>query len=163
MRASILALTSWIGAGVILGCLELRKEKHHAVQSVPVVGRLVETPARREAETRPPEAPARDGAVRMKVTAYCCCRICCEKFSGGGKTSIGKDANQFDGVAADPRLLPYHTKLEIPGIGIREVDDTGGAMRQDAKQGIVHIDVRMASHSAARQWGARWLEVKILK
>jgi 3D (Asp-Asp-Asp) domain-containing protein len=99
----------------------------------------------------------------MKVTAYCCCKICCEKFSGGGKTSIGDNANIFDGVAADPKLLPYRTKLEIPGIGIREVDDTGGAMRQDAKRGIYHIDVRMASHQEARKFGVQWLDVKVLQ
>ena len=102
-------------------------------------------------------------AVRMKGTGHCLCRNCCEKWSGGGKTSIGDDARIYDGVAADPKLLPYRTRLEIPGIGIKEVDDTGGGMRKSAREGVTHIDVRMPSHSAARQWGARWLEVKILK
>jgi 3D (Asp-Asp-Asp) domain-containing protein len=98
----------------------------------------------------------------MKVTAYCTCKICCEAFSGLNKTSIGDDPRICDGVAAAPKLLPYRTKLNIPGIGIREVDDTGGAMRQSAKRGIYHIDVRMKTHREARQWGTRNLMVEIV-
>lgn len=107
-------------------------------------------------------------AVKMKVTAYCLCKICCGKWAfrqAQGKTwptSIGDDARVYDGVAADPNLLPYRTCLKIPGIGIKEVDDTGGGMRQSAKQGIYHIDVRMSSHEAARKWGVRWLDVAVL-
>ncbi len=100
--------------------------------------------------------------VKMKVTAYCLCGECCGKWSGGNKTSVGDKATIYDGVAADPKLLPYRTKLNIPGIGIKEVDDTGGGMRQSAKQGIYHIDVRMSSHSEARKWGVRYLEVEVL-
>ena len=100
--------------------------------------------------------------VRMKVTAYCICEICCEKWSKYAKTATGDDAKIYDGVAADPKLLPYRPRLEIPGIGIREVDDTGGGMRKISREGVTHIDVRMPSHSAARQWGARWLDVKVL-
>lgn len=109
--------------------------------------------------------------IQMKVTAYCLCEICCGKWScpesteGASirKTSIGDNARIYDGVAADPKLLPYRTKLDIPGIGIKEVDDTGGGMRQSARKGIYHIDVRMPSHSEARRFGVKWLEVKILK
>jgi 3D (Asp-Asp-Asp) domain-containing protein len=99
--------------------------------------------------------------VRMKVTAYCPCDKCCGP-NAIGKTSTGHDAWKTFGIAADPRLLRYRTKLEIPGVGVREVDDTGGAMRQDAKKGICHIDLRMHSHQEARKFGVKWLEVKIL-
>ncbi len=143
------------------GSNEASAASRNAVSSVVAVEKA-EAPAPRRADPAPVEV-RRYRTMRMLVTAYCTCEICCEKFSGAGRTSIGKNANVCDGVAADPKLLPYHTLLEIPSVGLREVDDTGGAMRQDAKRGIVHIDVRMASHSAARQWGVRWLEVKILK
>jgi len=99
--------------------------------------------------------------AKMKVTAYCPCSKCCGP-KAIGKTSTGHDAWKTFGVAADPKLLPYRTKLDIPGVGIREVDDTGGAMRQDAKKGICHIDLRMHSHQEARKFGVKWLEVKIL-
>lgn len=100
--------------------------------------------------------------VTMKVTAYCPCEKCCGTWAANGKTATGRDARKTVGVAADPKLLPYRTRLEIPGIGVREVDDTGGAMRQSAKKGVYHIDLRMQTHAKAKQWGVRWLKVKIL-
>jgi 3D (Asp-Asp-Asp) domain-containing protein len=98
---------------------------------------------------------------RMLVTAYCPCGKCCGKYADG-KTSIGRNAWKTFGVAADPNVLPYRTKLKIPNIGIREVDDTGGAMRQSTKQGICHIDIRFHSHKEALEFGRRWLNVEIL-
>lgn len=99
---------------------------------------------------------------RMLVTAYCPCGKCCGQYADG-KTSIGRNARETFGVAADPKVLPYGTKLKIPGvIGIREVDDTGGAMRQSTKKGICHIDVRFHSHEKALEFGRQWLNVEIL-
>ena len=115
----------------------------------------------RSAQLSKPTEPS-PKLIRMKVTAYCLCLICCKKWSGYAKTSIGDDARIYDGVAADPELLPYRTKLNIPGIGIKEVDDTGGAMRQDAKEDIYHIDVRMPSHSEARKFEVKWLNVEVM-
>lgn len=106
--------------------------------------------------------------VWMKVTAYCTCEKCCGEFAlrqaqGKRTTALGDDATVYDGVAADPKLLPYRTRLRIPGVAdVKEVDDTGGGMRRDAKRGITHIDVRMKSHAEARRWGVKWLEVKVL-
>ncbi len=99
--------------------------------------------------------------IRMKVTAYCPCKKCCGA-GAIGKTSTGKDAYKTRGVAAAPKLLPYKTRLNIPGVGILPVDDTGGAMRQDAKKGIYHIDVRFFSHQEALNFGVKWLNVEIL-
>lgn len=98
----------------------------------------------------------------MKVTAYCAdCRICNGKWADG-RTALNDDARKCDGVAAAPKLIPYRTKLLIPGVGVKEVDDTGGAMRQAAKKGIYHIDVRFLDHAEARRFGVRWLDVTIL-
>ena len=100
-------------------------------------------------------------AKTMKVTAYCPCKKCCGNCADG-KTSTGRNAWKTLGVAADPKLLSYGTKLDIPGVGIRKVDDTGGAMRQSAKNGIYHIDVRFHSHQEALNFGVRQLDVEIL-
>ena len=113
-----------------------------------------------------PAAATEDRVVRMKVTAYCCCSVCCGP-NARGITSTGKDATQTHGVAAAPKLLPYGTKLEIPGVvGVRVVDDTGGAMRQDARKGVYHIDLRFpgkeGAHQEALKFGVKWLDVKIL-
>lgn len=99
--------------------------------------------------------------IRMKVTAYCPCKKCCGQ-GAKGLTSTGKDALKTRGVAAAPKLLPYKTQLNIPGVGILPVDDTGGAMRQDAKRGVYHIDVRFFSHQEALNFGVKWLNVEVL-
>lgn len=104
----------------------------------------------------------RPRTVKMLVTGYCPCEICCENWSGWNETATGDDARICDGVAADPRLLPYRTKLRIPGVGIREVDDTGGRMRQSAKRGICHIDVRFHTHKEAKRFGRKWLKVLVI-
>lgn len=106
-------------------------------------------------------APKNEAVKRMKVTAYCPCEKCCGKYADG-KTSIGRNAKETLGVAADPNVLPYGTKLRIPEVGTREVDDTGGAMRQSTKQGICHIDVRFHNHEEAKNFGVQWLNVEIL-
>lgn len=100
-------------------------------------------------------------SVLMKVTAYCPCEKCCGE-DADGVTSTGKNARVTFGVAADPKVIPYGTKLLIPGVGIRKVDDTGGDMRKSARQGIYHIDVRFHSHEEALRFGVQWLKVKIL-
>lgn len=110
-----------------------------------------------QVETKLPSARV----ILMKVTAYCPCKKCCGDCTDG-ITSTGRNAWKTLGVAADPKLLPYGTKLEIPGVGLRTVDDAGGAMRQNAEKGIYHIDLRMHSHPEAKKFGVRWLNVKIL-
>ncbi len=96
--------------------------------------------------------------VRCRVTGYCPCATCCGKFSDG-KTSIGDDAYILDGVAANPKRLPYRTRLKIPGVGIKEVDDTGGAMKRGK---ILRIDVRFGSHREALEFGIKYLDVEVL-
>jgi 3D (Asp-Asp-Asp) domain-containing protein len=94
------------------------------------------------------------------VTAYCPCAKCCGTQSPG-ITSIGKSA-WTTGLAADPLKLEYGTKVLVDGYGLSVVDDTGGAMRRHwRRDGILHIDVRMTYHYEARQWGKRYMRLKI--
>ncbi len=94
------------------------------------------------------------------VTAYCPCAQCCGTLSPG-ITSIGKSA-WTTGLAADPLKLDYGTEVFVDGYGLSVVDDTGGAMRRHwRRDGILHIDVRMTYHYEARQWGKRYMRVKI--
>lgn len=95
----------------------------------------------------------------MRVTAYCPCALC---SLGGGVTALGDNARTPDGVAADFALLPPRTVLFIPGVGEREVDDTGSDMREAARAGEYHIDVRFSSHKKALAFGSRTLLVTIL-
>ena len=94
------------------------------------------------------------------VTAYCPCARCCGTQSPG-ITSIGKNA-WSTGLAADPIYLDYGTRVFVPEYGHSVVDDTGGAMRRHwRRDGILHIDVRMTYHYEARQWGKKYIKVKI--
>jgi 3D (Asp-Asp-Asp) domain-containing protein len=100
--------------------------------------------------------------VLAKVTAYTPDYRSCGRFADG-RTSIGDNAWDMDGVAADPSLVPYGTLVQIPEVGFREVDDTGTAMKQSRKQGIFHFDLRMAYNWHARRWGVKWLKVKLFR
>lgn len=94
------------------------------------------------------------------VTAYCPCAKCCG-IMAIGITSIGKNA-WTPGLAADPEYLDYGTQVFVPGYGLSNIDDTGGAMRRHwRRHGLLHIDVRMTYHYEARQWGKQYLRVKI--
>lgn len=94
------------------------------------------------------------------ITAYCPCSKCCGTQSPG-ITSIGKNA-WTPGLAADPIKLDYGTKVFVPGYGMSVVDDTGGAMRRHwRRDGLLHIDVRMTYHYEAREWGKKYMKVKI--
>lgn len=104
--------------------------------------------------------------VRMKVTAYCPCSICCEKSphdKNYGVTAKGTNAFVPNGVAADFGLLPAGTKVSIPKVGLKVVDDTGRDMRTAARQGVYHIDVRFKNHSDAQRFGSRWLNVTVIR
>lgn len=94
------------------------------------------------------------------VTAYCPCSKCCGTHSPG-ITSTGKNA-WTPGLAADPIKLDYGTKVFVNGYGMSVVDDTGGAMRRHwRRDGLLHIDVRMTYHYEAREWGKKYMKVKI--
>ena len=119
--------------------------------------------------------------VMAKVTAYCPCAICCGKSKSHslyGITSIGvnvlsNNPNDAYGIAADPRVLPYNTKIYVPGYWeslqnnksfvpneMIRVDDTGGAMRQSWKnERVIHLDVRYRTHKAAKSWGVKYMKV----
>jgi 3D (Asp-Asp-Asp) domain-containing protein len=110
--------------------------------------------------TPPPEGMA---WVEVMTTAYCPCAICCGD-SADGRTANNRDVKKFPhGIAAENRILPIGTYLFIPGYGEFMVDDTGGAMRQSAKRGVVHLDLRFAEHQVARRWGRQWHWILVAK
>ncbi len=97
--------------------------------------------------------------VWMEVTAYCPCTKCCGP-EAKGITASGMPVSYNDGkfVAADTKLLPFGTRLQVPGyhdVPV-EVMDRGGAIRG------YKLDVYFASHEEALEWGRRWVQVKVL-
>jgi len=100
--------------------------------------------------------------VRAKVTSYCRCKKCCGHHSDN-KTSEGDCARTEDGCATDHRAIPVRSLVKIPGVGYREVDDTGSAMRKSWGRGIYHIDIRFKTHTKALRWGTKNMNVKLYR
>lgn len=86
-----------------------------------------------------------------KITAYCSCSKCCGKTTG--RTASGTKATPGRTVAA-PAKFAFGTKLNIGG-HIYTVEDRGGAISGNK------IDVYVNSHSAALQWGVKYLPVSV--
>ncbi len=97
----------------------------------------------------------------FEVTAYCPCTRCCGP-QAQGITASGRDVSYNEGrfVAADTSLLPFGTKLVIPGYAGEvpvEVIDRGGAIKGHK------LDVYFDDHDVALQWGRQWVAVKVLR
>ncbi len=95
----------------------------------------------------------------MEVTAYCPCTKCCGPHAAG-ITASGLPVSHNEGkfVAADTNVLPFGSKLSIPGYGDNAtvpVIDRGGAIKGH------RIDVFFPSHQQALEWGRRWVMVTV--
>ena len=90
----------------------------------------------------------------FKITGYCPCSSCCGKSNG--ITASGKRATAGRTLAADTSKLPMGTKVVING-HTYTVEDVGGGVRGN------HIDMFFSSHSAALQWGVRYVEVFVAR
>lgn len=88
-----------------------------------------------------------------KITAYCSCSKCCGKTTG--RTASGTQATAGRTIAA-PSKFAFGTKLNIGG-QIYTVEDRGGAIKGN------RIDIYVDSHSAALQWGVRYLPVSVVQ
>lgn len=106
------------------------------------IGMSVETPEGRKKYSR---------IITAEASAY---TVHCG--TGTGLTSIGLVAARGI-VAVDPRVIPYYTKMYIPGYGIAIAGDTGGSIRGN------RVDLFMDSYEEAINWGRRNVEVYILE
>ena len=101
------------------------------------------------------------GAIRMrvKVTAYCPCRICCGPGACGLTATSHKIVAGDKIVAVDPCVIPLGSTVILDGRSYLALD-TGGAIKGR------HIDLLMTgpgAHQRARRWGQKWKTVTILK
>ena len=76
--------------------------------------------------------------------------------NGDGLTSIGL-VPRVGIVAVDPKVIPYYTKMYIPGYGIAIAGDCGGAINGN------DVDVFVESYDDAIRWGRRNVEIYILE
>ncbi|MGG3505016.1 3D domain-containing protein [Paenibacillus lautus] len=66
-----------------------------------------------------------------------------------GVTASGKQTKENWTIAADPKVLPFGTKVYIDGVGERVVEDTGSAIKGHI------IDVFINDLNEAKQFGRR--------
>ena len=95
--------------------------------------------------------------VRMRVTAYCACRKCCGKFADG-ITACGHKIRRGDTFAAADKRYSFGTEMIVDGYNKGKpikVLDRGGAIRGNK------LDVFFNSHRKARQWGVKYIDVKV--
>ncbi len=72
----------------------------------------------------------------------------------GNRTSLGLPLRKGV-IAVDPRIIPYRTKLYVPGYGFGEALDTGGAIKGN------RIDVAFMTRKEALKFGRKTLTIKI--
>ena len=105
------------------------------------------------------EEVVEEGPEVFVVTAYCSCYDCCGKYALNRPEGIVYGASGHElipdySVAVDPNIIPYGTILIIDG---KEyiAHDTGGAIKGNK------IDLYMADHDDAKEWGIQAKEVFI--
>lgn len=112
--------------------------------------------------------------MRMEVTGYCHCGICCNwrrSWFGLGRPVIASGPERGKPkavgitasgtrvrpgtVAADTSVLPFGTIVHVPGYGWGRVEDRGGAIRGQK------LDLYFRTHARANQWGRQHHDVRI--
>ena len=93
-----------------------------------------------------------DGKIELaEAGTFLCTAYCTEQYphicgEGHGITASGQPIQAGVTVAADQSIFPYGTVLYIEGIGIRIVQDKGGAVQGN------HLDVAVDTHENALAW-----------
>lgn len=98
----------------------------------------------------------------VKVTAYCSCAQCCNKASGAGDgvTASGSKASEGT-LAVDPKAIPMGSSIAIKTANGTTISgtakDTGGTVKGK------HIDVWLADHQAAKNFGVKTATITITR
>lgn len=91
----------------------------------------------------------------FKISYYTCSSA---ENGGWNLTAKGQKLTDVVGIciAADPRVIPYYSKVYIEGIGVRTVLDCGGAIKGNK------IDVLVRNHSDIPSCGVHYSNVYLL-
>ncbi|WEG12742.1 ubiquitin-like domain-containing protein [Pullulanibacillus sp. KACC 23026] len=90
--------------------------------------------------------------IEMVSTAYSSdCKGCSGHTASGVSLHSGAKV-----IAVDPRVIPLGTKVYVEGYGYAVAGDTGGAIKGN------RIDIYFSSHSEAKNWGYRRVQVRVL-
>ena len=109
------------------------------------------------------QKPAKEEVREATVFAYCMCAKCCGDSNPGGKTANGRDGKKYcDGAAADPKAIPLGTRIYIPGVGDKVVDDTGTNLKEAYKKGELRVCFRVRTHEEVDKFPKQKLKIVIL-
>jgi 3D (Asp-Asp-Asp) domain-containing protein len=95
--------------------------------------------------------------VRMCVTAYCPCKVCCGRLAQG-QTANGHVIRPRDRFVAAPKKYSFGTEIIVPQYNRErpiKVLDRGGAITGS------RLDIFFPSHVKAAKWGVKYLNVKV--
>jgi 3D (Asp-Asp-Asp) domain-containing protein len=173
-------LTIALTGNVMLGGMLIRQKqataawevKYNAAKAIEIdavqaygelLGRISEAEKPEEpAEADPFEvtSPPLESIGTFTVTAYCACEVCCGKWADG-ITASGTVATEGRTVAADIQVLALGETIYMEGldglIGGFVVEDTGAGITGN------RIDIFIADHQEATEYGVRELEVYQIK
>lgn len=121
---------------------------------------LLETLSLMGFSREPLKDPRWEKLSNVESTAYCSDVICTGPSSpevgGHGLTKSGVRPEAGRTVAADPKIYPLGSVLDIEGLGRRVVEDTGSAIKGPK------IDIFMDTHEAAKKYGRQPRRVRNL-
>lgn len=103
--------------------------------------------------TQPAQEQSASRTLTMTATAY---TADCTGCSGITATGIDVRNSTPNIIAVDPNVIPLGSKVWVEGYGTAIAGDTGGAIKGN------RIDLLVASHSTAIEYGVRTVTVKVL-
>lgn len=90
-----------------------------------------------------------------------------DRWTTRRECSVSPDVRLTEGehIAADPRIIPYGSKIKLPDGTIREVVDTGkDVKRKKASNGkYIIIDVYFVHKDDAEEWLNKYSEKQVVK
>lgn len=89
------------------------------------------------------------GSLRVWATSYDKNCVGCNEWTATGRR-LEKGI-----IAVDPKVIPLHTKMYVPGYGIGVAEDVGGAIKGNK--------IDLGFYQLDGSWSSRWAEVYFIK
>lgn len=89
------------------------------------------------------------GSLRVWATSYDKNCLGCDEWTATGRR-LEKGI-----IAVDPKVIPLHTKMYVPGYGVGVAEDVGG--------GIKGNKIDLGFYLLDGSWSSRWVEVYFIK
>jgi 3D (Asp-Asp-Asp) domain-containing protein len=158
LAIAVVGLTAW-GLFSGHGLLEARRMLAACRVSIdPSTRTLTALATAREDDSANHLPPAIEGGWdgQFTVTMYTAYDPAYGKTNDGWTSTMKRADPSLHIVAVDPKLIPYHSRVWIEGLGWYNAEDCGGAIKG------FHLDVMASSRREAFAWGRRARRVVIV-